>query len=125
MEDIEFEVREQGPFDRDAIKRADLGWLQRRLQNLSGRCPSTLSAPLREVALAVDKLRRISICPDADVVDTYTDARTGTPPRDPAPESMASAIGAKAVEQYQAATDLHQAVSAAWDAIHAERGGEP
>jgi hypothetical protein len=124
LEDIESEVREQGPLDREMIDGADLGRLQRRLVNLSGRCPDTLRVPLQEVSAAVAALRSISIDPDRDITSDYAVAAGAgaVATAGPAVAIPARAIGARAITQYRAATDVHQAIARAWDAVHYERG---
>jgi hypothetical protein len=122
-EDFESEVRRQGPLDHDAVERAELGKIQWRLENASRRCPPALKDPLNEVAAAVARLRSITVLSDTDVGQAVTEATTSAPAREPAPQYQASAIGAKAVEQYQAAVDLHEAIGRALRVIHVERGG--
>lgn len=124
LEDIESEVRQQGPLTRKAIDAAELGRLQRRLQNVAERCPEALRDPLRDVAKATAWLRGVDILSDTEVIEKYTDALTGGHPGDLAPEIWASALGARAIEQYKTAVALHAAIHEAWDAVHTERGGE-
>jgi len=123
LEDIESEAREQGPLSHDVIDAADLGRLQRRLENVSERCPDTLHDPLLAVAMVVAKFRRVIIKSDTEVTDEYASAVASTPPGDPAPRVMADALGAKAIEQDRAAVDLHHAIGKSWEAVQTERGG--
>lgn len=123
VEDVESEARNR-PLDRQAMARANLGRVQRRLETLSDRCPPPLTKPLQTVAAAVAKLQTVPVPTDTDVQRAYTKAVESTPPCDPAPEFMASAIATEAIGQYQAAVELHAAVMAAWEAVQTERGGE-
>jgi hypothetical protein len=125
LEDIESEVRAQGPLDHDFIDQAELGRIQRHLDNISDRCPETLRDPVRAVAAAAARLRNVLVLSDAEVIDEYAKALAGSPPCELPPELRATAIGARAVEQYRAAVHLHEVISAAWKAVHTERGGEP
>jgi hypothetical protein len=124
LEDIESEARDQGPLDRETIDIADLGWMQRRLENVSDRCPDMLRDPLRAVAMAVARLRSVIIIPDVDVTHEYEKALTSTPPSNLPQGITASALGARAIEQYRAAVDLHCAIGGAWNTVHTERGGD-
>jgi hypothetical protein len=123
LEDIESEARELGPLDHDAIDGSKLRRIQRRLENVSPRCPRTLRDPLQAVASAAAGFRSIVVLPDAGVTSQYAKELSSTSPGGPAPEIRASALGAKAIEQYKAAVALHSAIGKAWDAVHTERGG--
>ena len=125
LEDIESEVRAQGPVDPDFVNQAGLKRIQWRLENVADRCPDTIHDPLRTVAMRVATLSGIVVPSDTEVTDGYTKALTGPPPNTIPQGIMASQLGARAVEQYRAAVDLHEAIAAAWKAIHTERGGEP
>lgn len=70
-------------------------------------------------------LSSIVVPSDAEVSDGYARALASTPPDEIPRAITASGIGARAVEQYRAAVDLHEAIAAAWKAIDTERGGEP
>jgi hypothetical protein len=122
LEDVESEVRRQGPLDHASIGRVELGRIQWQLENVSGRGPEALRDPLLAVAEAVGKLRGVVVLPDAEVIARYTGilARAG----EITPEIAASALGARAVEQYRAAVALHEAIDTAWRAINTERGSD-
>jgi hypothetical protein len=124
LEDIESEVRAQGPADPNFVSRAGLKRIQWRLENVADRCPEQTQDPLRTVARRVAALSSIIFPSDAEVIDGYTKALASTPPREIPVGIIASQLGARAVEQYRAAVDLHEAIAAAWKAIHTERGGE-
>jgi hypothetical protein len=124
LEDVESEAREVGPLDRDAIDRRELRRIQRRLGNVSDRCPCALHDPLHAVASAVTGFQSIVFLPDSAVTSEYAQAVEGAPPGSPIPEIKASALGTKGIEQYKMAVALHDAIGKAWDAVHAERGGE-
>jgi len=123
IEDIESEVRQQGPLTRKAIDVVELGRLQRRLENVAERCPEALGDPLRNVANAIASLRSIDILSDAEVIEKYTDALTGDHPGNLPPEIWPSALGSRAIEQYKAAAALHTKIHEALQAIETERGG--
>lgn len=112
------EVRELGPLDHDTMDSAELGRIQRQLENISRGCPAVLRDPIRTVAAAIARFRSVSILSDDEVVRLYIEALSHTPPRQLAPEIMPRALGAKAIEQYLAAAALDQAVGAVWDAFH-------
>jgi hypothetical protein len=57
-------------------------------------------------------------------LEKYTDALPRDHPGNLPPEIWASALGARAIDQYKAAVALHSAIREAWDAVHTERGGE-
>ena len=52
----------------------------------------------------------------------FTKAAADVPAGGPPPEIPARAIGATAIEQFKAASELHNAIGKAWDAVHYERG---
>jgi hypothetical protein len=106
------------------MERADLEYLQSKLEDFCERCPPPLVTPLRNVAAAAARLRTLGFPADAEVALAYRKAAESTPPSGPPSALMASAIGAKANEQHQAAVELHAAVTAAWEAVQTERGGE-
>jgi hypothetical protein len=122
LEDIESEVREQGPLDGYAVDTAELGKLQRRLENVSRRCPEALREPLKATAAAVQALRSVTVSSDTDVTILFTKAADGVPAGGPPPEIPARAIGATAIQQFKAASELHNAIGKAWDSVHYERG---
>lgn len=124
LEDIESEARESGPLDRDALDVAELCRMQRRLENVSARCPGTLRDPLQAVATAITNFRSLAILPDNEVTREYTNALCSTPSASLPSNILASALGAKAIDQYKTAVNLHSAIRAAWDAVHTERGGQ-
>jgi heme exporter protein D len=124
LEDIESEARESGPLDRDELDVFELCRMQRRLENVSGRCPGTLRDPLQAVATAITKFRSIVTLSDDEVAREYTKVLCSTPSASLPSNIMASAIGAKATDQYKAAVALHSAIGAAWAAVHTERGGQ-
>jgi hypothetical protein len=124
LEDVESEAREVGPLDRDSIDRRELRRIQRRLENVSGRCPCTLHDPLQAVASAVTGFQSIVFLPDAVVTSEYAQALDRALPGAPVPEIKASTLGGKGIEQYKMAVALHKAIGNAWDAVHTERGGE-
>jgi hypothetical protein len=123
LEEIESEVRELGPLDRDAIEQTDLGHTQRRIESVARRCPEALRDPLLAAARAVGELRSIALLPDTDVVNDYK-ALNRTSPASLAAAILPSAIGANAVAQYRAAVALQDAVQAVWSKLRTERGGE-
>ena len=124
LEDIESEAREVGPLGRDAINGSELRRIQRRLENVSTRCPCALRDPLQAVASAVTGFQNIVVLSDADVTSEYAKALASTPPGSPVPEIKAGALGATSIEQYKMAVTLHSAIGKTWDAVHTERGGE-
>jgi hypothetical protein len=75
-------------------------------------------------ATAVSEIRNITLVSDTDVTNGYQQALGSSPSASPAAEMLASAIGANAVAQYQAAVVLQDAVHAVWEALRIERGGE-
>jgi hypothetical protein len=123
IEEVDSRARRR-PLDWHAMERADLEYLQSKLEDFCERCPPALVTPLRNVAAAAARLRTLGFPADAEVVLAYRKAADCTPPSDPPSAFMASAIGAKANEQHQAAVELHAAVTAAWEAVQTERGGE-
>jgi hypothetical protein len=116
-------ARERGPLGRDAIDSAELDRIQWQLADFSARCAPALGDALRTVGAAAAKLRRITILTDGDLRQAY-EALTGTSAGELPPAGVASAIGARAVEQYRVAVELHEAISAAWIVIRAQRGGK-
>lgn len=124
LQDFESEVRAQGPVDSNSVSQAGLKRIHWQLENVADRCPETIQDPLRTVASRVAALSSVVFPSDAEVIDDYAQALAGTPARAIPEGVMASQLGARAVEQYRAAVDLHEAIAAAWKAIHTERGGE-
>lgn len=120
-EDIASEARAR-PLDSQAMAFTDLARLQWHLENLSARCPSSLTDPLQAVAAAIGDLRRLPFPADGEIMHTYGIACKSTSPHDLAPEAMASSLGAKAITQYQATLKLHRALKSAWEAVQNERG---
>jgi hypothetical protein len=116
-------AREPDPLDRDTISPAELDRIQWQLADFSDRCVPALGEALRTVGAATAKLRRI-VMTNADVRHAY-EALTSTPAGDLPPAQVASAIAARAVEQYRVAVELHEAIGAAWIVIRAQRGGKP
>lgn len=104
LEDVGSEAREEGPLDQNAIDDTELGRIQRRLENVSTRCPESLHDPLQAVASAVTKFRNIRI-----------PAETGTP------REYARA----GIRQYMMAVAMHNAIGEVWETVHTERGDEP
>jgi hypothetical protein len=68
-------------------------------------------------------LRNVVVLPDREVTARYGEVLAASDQVDP--DLTASALGARAVEQYRAAVVLHEAIDAAWKAINTERGREP
>lgn len=98
---IASQARDRVSLDRDAIDLAELDRIQWQLADFSDRCAPVLGDALRTVVAAAAKLRQIAHLP---------------------PALVPSAIGARAVEQYRVAVELHEAISAAWFVIRAQRG---
>lgn len=124
LEEIESEVRQDGPRDRDTIDRNELGRMKRLLENLSDRCPDSLSDPLRAVASATADFQSVTVISDECATSEYAQAIAGIPAGDPLPEIKASTFGILAVRQYQKALALHDVIVRAWKAINSERGAE-
>jgi hypothetical protein len=122
LEEIETRILDQGPLDHSTIDADLLGHIQRRLESISDRCPISLHDPLLAVASAIAVLGRTVILTDAEVTGHYYATLTGTPPVRPADRFLASAIGAKAVDQYRAAQNLQDATAAVWKALRVECG---
>jgi hypothetical protein len=125
LRDIESEVRAQGPVDQDFVTRADLKRIQWQLENVADLCPETLHVPLRTVAGHVAKFSSVKFPSDSEVADGYSKAFTSTSQVAVSHEIVASQLGRRAIEQYGAAVELHEAITSALKAIHTERGGEP
>lgn len=106
-EDVASEAKIRA-LDRRAMADLKLAQLQGHLENLSTRCPTSLIAPLRAVAAAINDLRGLPFPADDEKVS--------------APEATASALGVKAILQCQAAIKLQEAVMAAWEAVQNEWG---
>jgi len=100
LQDIESEVRAQGPVDPDFVTRADLKRIQWQLKNVADLCPEVLHGPIRTVASHVAKFSGIRFPPDAEVTDAYGNAFSSTPPGTVPSGIMASQLGARAIEQY-------------------------
>lgn len=122
LQDVESEVRERGPIDHASINARDLDGDCRRLRNIADRLPEELSEPLRTVAAAADRFRNVHVPAEKDAIDEYVRVFGTTPHSHPSPEHMPFALAAKAIEQYRAATDLHNAIDAAWQALRVEGG---
>lgn len=98
----------------------DLHGDSRRLRNIADRLPDELSEPLRAVAAAADKFRNVHVPRERDAIDEYVRV-FGTTPHGPlSPGYMPFALAAKAIEQYRAATELHNAIDAAWQALRGD-----
>lgn len=121
LQDIESEVRAQGPLTHDQIEEHEPGRMRWRLENVSD-CPEALSAPLQKVVEAVAIFRSIHIPSDGEVTKEYDNRVGSTPKGDPAPLIESKKIGKAAIEQYQAAENLHSVIYAALKVINIERG---
>jgi len=120
--EIDTKIRHNGPVTDEFISGADLLGVQGQLENLSDRCPP-LCDPLQAVMVAVRKLDSVHFPSDEEVSKAYANALTGPSPTVPM-QFLAHAIGAVAIKQYAAATELHRAIVSAWEAIHRQRSGE-
>ena len=76
------------------------------MENLSLRCPASLTNSLRTVAAAADELLKLPFPAAGEI-----------------PDATASRLGVEAVAQYRAALKLQEALMAAWAAVRDERGG--
>jgi hypothetical protein len=121
LEDIASAV-EEGPLTPDQTDGNELGRVQRRLNNVSTRCPEALREPLRKVAEAVGVFRGIQILSEADATKEYSEQVASKPTGCPDPLVPAKKIGAKAIAQYAAAVKLLSAIDDAWKALNTERG---
>jgi hypothetical protein len=122
LEDVESEVREQGPVDSDAINARRLDFHSRRLRNIADRSPDGICDPLRAVAAAADRLRSIDVPAETKVMDEYAKVFATTPPTAPGAEFTPRALARTAIYQQQAAADLRKAIDAAWSALRAGHG---
>jgi hypothetical protein len=122
LEEIEAQVLEQGPLDHSTIGVDLLAGIQRRLEAVARRCPTSLADPLLAAATAVAVLGRTAVPSDVEVTDHYYRALTSAPAAPPTGEVLASVIGAQAIAQYRAAKDLQAALAAAWKALAMQSG---
>jgi hypothetical protein len=70
------------------------------------------------------RLRKIKLPSDRDVRDAYQQALSHGGLENLGSEWIASALGAKVVEQYCAASDLRRAINEVWRVLRMARGEE-
>jgi hypothetical protein len=124
LEDMESEARDVGHFTKNSVERNELGRIQRRLENVSMRCPDSLHDPLQIVASAATSFRRIALFSNAAASCEYSAALENFGQNSLIKEHEGCALCTKNIELYKTAVILHHAIGKAWEAIHTERGGE-
>ena len=94
---------------RLAADDSELEELEQRFDAVSRRCPPTLGPSLRKASEAIMRLRKIKLATDREVQDAYRQALACGGLEDMGSEWLASALGAKVVEQFSAASELRRA----------------
>lgn len=100
---IEWHVRNEGPFTESGLDELRLGKLVMNAEQLAARCPERLREPLERLAVSATRLRQTAVRSSGATVTTRGDVRL-------------------AIQQDRAAHELAAVVRTGWSAVKEEWG---